>query len=64
MNQHRGHVNEFGGDVYVQFAKLLNISEILSCDLGDWNVVNVDVLLANEVKQQVERAFIDAGYGN
>src|SRR5207244_3184469 len=50
--------------VYIQLAQLLDISEILRRDLGDGNVVDVDVLLANQIEQQVEWAFVNAGNGD
>ena len=61
MNQHCRHVDKFGGDVYIQLAELLDIREILGRDLGDRDVVDVDVLLADQIQQQVERTFINAG---
>src|ERR1019366_2855985 len=59
VNQHRSHVNELGGDVHVEVANALDIGEVLRGDPGDGNVVDVDVLLADQVEQQVERALVD-----
>src|SRR5256885_11595132 len=47
-------------DVDIQLAQLLNIGKILRRDLRDGNVVDVDILLADEVEQQIERAFVNA----
>ena len=59
VNQHRRHVNEFGRDVHIQLAQLFDVGQILRGDLRDRNVVDVDVLLANQIEQQVERAFVN-----
>ena len=59
MNQHRRHVDELGGDVHIKFAYALDISEVLRRDSGNGNVIDVDVLFADQVEQQVERTFID-----
>jgi len=37
---------------------MVHVGQELRGDFGDGNVVDVDVLLANEVKQQVERAIV------
>jgi hypothetical protein len=39
--------------------KLVDVGEKLRGDFGDGDVVDVDVLLADEVEQQVERAVVD-----
>src|SRR5208282_4571819 len=59
VNQHRSHVDELGGHVHVELADALDVSEILRGDFGDGNVVDVNVLLADQVEQQVKRAFVD-----
>jgi len=59
VDQHRRHVDELGGNVHVEFAYALDISEVLRRDPGNGDVVNVDVLLADQVEQQVERSFIN-----
>src|SRR5208282_5978842 len=59
VNQHRSHVDELGGDVYVVFPYALDVGEVLRRDFGDGNVVDVDVLLADQVEQQVKRTFVD-----
>ena len=59
VNQHRSHINEFRGDIHVEFTYALDVGEILRRDPGDGNVVDVNVLLADQVEQQVERPFID-----
>ena len=42
----------------------MRIVEKLCGDAGDGNVVDVDVLLADEVKQKIERAVIDLANGD
>jgi hypothetical protein len=64
VNQHRRHVDKFGSDVHVEFAYALDVSEVLRRDFRDGDVVDVDVLLADQVKQQVERAFVDRAERN
>ncbi len=59
VDQHRSHVDELGGYIHVEVAYTLDIRKVLRRDPGDGNVVDVDVLLADQVEQQVERAFVD-----
>src|SRR5947209_17321837 len=59
MDQHRSHINEISRDVHVEFANLLYIREVLRGDPGDGDIVDVDILLANEVEQEVERPFVN-----
>ena len=47
------------GNVHVEFADALDIGEILRGDFRDGDVVDIDILLANQIEQQVERAFVD-----
>ena len=42
----------------------LDVFQVLLGDAGDGDVVNVDVLLANEVEQQIERAFVHLADGD
>ena len=48
----------------VEVANVLDVGQILRGDLRDWNVIDVDVLLANQVQQQVERPVIDAAHAH
>ena len=50
--------HELGADVEVHFARLIEVAQILRGDGGDGDVADVDLLLANEVEQQVERPVI------
>ena len=64
MNQHGGHVDEVCRDVHIQFSNLLHIHEILRRNLCNRDVVNVDVLLADQVQQQIEWSLVDIQHGN
>jgi hypothetical protein len=39
--------------------QVLHIAQILRRDFRDRNVINVDILLADKVQQQIKRAVID-----
>ena len=58
VNQQRSGVDELARHVHVAGLQLVHIGQKLRGDLGDGNVVNVDVLLANQVQQQIQRAVI------
>src|SRR5215471_3468728 len=64
MYQHGGHVDELGRNVHVEFANLLDIREILRGDLRNRDVVDIDVLLADEIEQQIQRSLVDIRDGN
>ena len=46
------------GDVDVQLFELVEIIQILLGDFGDGNIVNVHLLLADQIEQEIERAFV------
>src|SRR2546425_10033110 len=46
-------------DVHIQSSYFFDVREVLRRDLSDGNVVDIDVLLADEVELQVQRAFVD-----
>jgi len=58
VDQQRGRVDKLAGHVHVGGLELVHVGQKLRRDLGDGNVVDVDVLLADQVQQQVERAVI------
>ena len=58
MYQSRRHVDEFGPQVHIHLPRLLQILQILGGDGGDGNVLDVDLLLADQVQQQVQRALV------
>src|SRR5262249_15055023 len=45
--------------INVELLQLVQIVEILSRDFGDGDVVDGDFLLADQIQQEVERAFVD-----
>ena len=59
VNERRGHENKFARHVNIQLLEHPQVVEVLFGDLGDGDVVDVDFLLADEVKEEVERPFVD-----
>src|SRR6266567_448747 len=64
MNENGSHVDEFCCNIHVQFTKRLDISQVLRSDLRNGNIVDVDVLLADQVEQEIKRAFVDIRNSN
>ncbi len=64
VDEERGHVDELAGCVDVDLLEVVGVLEELAGDAGDGDVVDVDVLLADEVEQKVERAVVDLAYGD
>ena len=58
VDQGGRHIHKFGAQIDVHLAGLFHVLKILGCNLCDRNVANVDLLPANQVQQEVERAFI------
>ncbi len=58
LDQRGRHVDEFGGQFDIHRQRLLHEVEVLRRDLRDGDVVNVDLLLADQVEQQVERPIV------
>jgi hypothetical protein len=56
-DQHRRRFEEFAGPVQSESLDSLDRGEKLRRDLGDRNIEDVDILLADQVQQQVERAL-------
>ena len=59
VDEQRGGVDELAGHIHVGGAQLVDVGQELRRDFGDGDVVDVDVLLADQVEQQVERAVVD-----
>ncbi len=57
LGQDRGHHQVFGGQLEAQLLHRLDVVDVLAGDLGDRDVEDVQVLPADQVQQQVERAF-------
>src|ERR1700761_2312808 len=62
VDQQRSHINELAGCVDVNLLEVLGVLEKLAGDARDGNVVDVDVLLADQVEQKIERAVVDLTY--
>ena len=59
VDEQRGNVDKLARGVDVSLLEIVRVGEELRGDARDRDVVDVDVLLANQVKQQVERTVID-----
>ncbi len=64
VDEERGHVDELAGSVDVGLPEVAGVVEELRGDAGDGDVVDVDVLFADEVKEEIERAIVDLAYGD
>ena len=58
MDQGRRHVDEFGAQIDIHFPRLIHEFQILRGDGRDGDVFDIDLLLADQVQQQVERSLI------
>ncbi len=57
LDQHRRHQQVLGGQFEIALADLLDVGEVLLRDLRHRDVEDIEVLLADQVQQQVERSF-------
>ena len=57
LQQRRRHHKELAGDVEVDLAHPLDVLQVLLGDQCDRNVEDVDLVLADQVQQQIQRAF-------
>ena len=57
IHKARSHLNELACNVHVAFLHLPDIVDILLHKFKNRNVVNIQFVLADEVKQKVKRAF-------
>src|ERR1700722_16958784 len=64
MNENRSHIDELGRDIHIQFAQLFDIGQVLRCDSPHGDIVDINVLLTNQMKQQVKRSFVDIAHGD
>ena len=64
VDEQRGDVDELAGGVDVGVLEVVGVLEELRGDAGDGDVVDVDVLLADEVEQEIEGAVVDLAYGD
>ena len=52
------HVDELGPQIHIHLPGLPHVLQILGGDGGDGDVFDVDLLLADQVQQQVQRALV------
>ncbi len=64
VDEQRGHVDELAGGVDVGLLELVAVVEKLRGEQRDGDVVDVDILLADEVEQEIERAVVDLADGD
>src|SRR5213080_1493899 len=57
LDQLGRHHQEITGHGEVQFLHQLQVTKILVRDAGDRDVVDIDLLLANQVEEKIERSF-------
>jgi len=57
FDQHRRHQQVLGGKLQVALAHRLNVDKVLCRQRRHRNVEDVDVGAANQIKQQIQRAF-------
>ena len=57
VNQRRRHHQELPGHVEVQLLHQIDVAEVLLGDERDRDVVDVHLVLANEVQQEIERTL-------
>ena len=58
VDERRGHVDELGAQFDVELEGPLHVLQVLGGDGGDGDVVDVDLLLADQVQQQIKRPLI------
>ena len=57
LGERRRHQQVFAGQLELQHLHELDVTGVLSRDLGDRDVQNVEVLPADQIEQQIERAL-------
>ncbi len=57
LDQHRRHQQVLGGELEVGLAHFVDVAQVLPRQPRHRDVEDVEVLLADQVEQQVERAF-------
>ena len=59
IHERRGHDKEFAGDLQIELAHEVNVFDELRGEPREVDLINVHLLLFDEVKEQIERAFED-----
>ena len=57
LDQHRRHQKIFGRQFQVAPADLVHVHQVLPRHAGHRNIQDIEVLLADQVQQQIQRAF-------
>ena len=57
LGERRRHEQIFAGELELQHLHELDVARVLARDLGDRNVEDVEVLPADQIEQQIERAL-------
>ncbi|MCY1408423.1 hypothetical protein D9M71_237430 [compost metagenome] len=57
LGEHRGHHQVFGGQLQANAFHQLDVPHVLTGDFRHRDVEDIDVLLADQVQQQVQRPF-------
>ena len=52
------HVDKFGTQIHVHFTRFVHVFKILRRDGRDRDVLDIDLLFADQVQQQVERPIV------
>ncbi len=58
VDQRRGHVDELGAQVDIQLAGLFHVREVLLRDGCDGDVLDFDLLAADQIEKQIERTVV------
>ena len=57
VHERGSHHEEFARDLQVELAHQVDVFDELGGEFGEVDVVNADLFLFNEVKEQIQRAF-------
>ena len=58
VDQQRSHINEVRRRIHLGLLQALHVGQKLGRDPADGDVVDIDVLLADQVQQQVQRPVV------
>ena len=59
VHERRGHHEKFAGDLQIELAHQVNVLDELGGEAREVDFINVHLLLFDEIKEQIERAFED-----
>ena len=58
VDQGGRHVDEFGAQIDIHFTRFVHVLEVLRRDGGDRDVLDFNLLFADQVQQQIERPIV------